>query len=257
MGDAYCNKVAAPIRHLGSSTIASAPEAAQKPADVPKRRRKSTRLAHLQSSCPQNARALHCNGCIVLRTTGRSTKILRRGGAAQRHHVRIVSPSTHKPGYPKVLAQPSTSVLNCAMSALPASPASKSFNFLPFSCCTFKAIWQHRSRNPAIFLKSSAAQPRVVIAGAPMRTPPGDKAEASPCTALRFSVIDAISQTFSSFEPVRPCGRKSQSTKWLSVPSLASLWPFSFSVSARVLALVTTALEYSLKLSVETSSNWA
>ena len=33
-------------------------------------------------------------------------------------------------------------------------------------------------------LKSSVVQPRVVIASAPMRTPPGESAEASPRTVL-------------------------------------------------------------------------
>merc|ERR1711972_701129 len=103
-------------------------------------------------------------------------------------------------------------------------PELEVLQFLPFSCCTFSAMWQHLSRKPAIFLKSSAVQPRVVMAGAPMRTPPGDNAEASPCTAFLFSEMEDSSQTFSSLEPVRPWGRKSHKTRWLSVPSLASLW---------------------------------
>mmetsp|Transcript_109442 Transcript_109442/g.274135 ORF Transcript_109442/g.274135 Transcript_109442/m.274135 type:complete len:254 (+) Transcript_109442:471-1232(+) len=155
------------------------------------------------------------------------------------------------------MAQASTSLRNCTTSALSAKPASKSFSFLPFSCWTFRAIWQQRSRNSAIFLKCSVVQPRVVIAGEPMRTPPGDSAEASPCTALRFSEMEESSQTFSSFEPVSPWGRKSQSTKWLSVPSLASLWPLDCSVLARVSALATTAWEYSLNSGEATSKSCA
>mmetsp|Transcript_37835 Transcript_37835/g.75401 ORF Transcript_37835/g.75401 Transcript_37835/m.75401 type:complete len:254 (-) Transcript_37835:632-1393(-) len=151
------------------------------------------------------------------------------------------------------MAQDSTSFFSCAMSAFPTRPASKSLSFLPFSSCTFSAIWQQRSRNSAIRLKSSWVQPRVVMAGDPMRTPPGESAEASPCTALRFKEIDAISQTFSSLEPVRPCGRKSQRTRWLSVPSLASLWPFDCNVLARVSALATTCFAYSLNSGVHTS----
>ena len=115
--------------------------------------------------------------------------------------------------------------------------ASKSFNFLPFSDWIFRAIWQQRSKNSPIFLKSwniwnlqipfkssikltnvhrihtihpysqylqlhywfyvknvfyrfnpavpvrfqsSWVHPRVVMAGAPTRTPPGLRAEASP-----------------------------------------------------------------------------
>mmetsp|Transcript_90730 Transcript_90730/g.256433 ORF Transcript_90730/g.256433 Transcript_90730/m.256433 type:complete len:216 (+) Transcript_90730:445-1092(+) len=141
------------------------------------------------------------------------------------------------------------------MSALPARPASKSFNFLPFSVCTFSAIWQHRSKNSAIFWNSATLQPRVVIAGEPMRTPPGDSAEASPWTALRFSEIEANSQTFSTLEPVRPCGRRSQRTRWLSVPSLASLWPLAWRPSASAFALATTFCEYSLNAGVTTSSS--
>mmetsp|Transcript_83674 Transcript_83674/g.215481 ORF Transcript_83674/g.215481 Transcript_83674/m.215481 type:complete len:254 (-) Transcript_83674:124-885(-) len=155
------------------------------------------------------------------------------------------------------MAHASTSFLRATMSALLARPASKSFNFLPFSACTFRQIWQHLSRNSAIFLKSSWPQPRVVIAGAPMRTPPGERAEASPCTALRFSEMDASSQTFSTLEPVKPCGLKSQSTRWLSVPSLASLWPLDFRVSASVLAFSTTHFEYALKSSDFASSSCA
>mmetsp|Transcript_123991 Transcript_123991/g.332959 ORF Transcript_123991/g.332959 Transcript_123991/m.332959 type:complete len:242 (-) Transcript_123991:664-1389(-) len=143
------------------------------------------------------------------------------------------------------------------MSAFPCRPASKSLSFLPFSAWTLRATWQHLSRNPAIFTKSSVVQPRVVMAGVPMRTPPGESAEASPCTALRLSEMDASSHTFSSLEPVRPWGRRSHNTRWLSVPSLASLWPFSWSVLANVCELVTTALEYSLNSGVFTSSSCA
>merc|ERR1712151_1237984 len=129
----------------------------------------------------------------------------------------------HQIGYPKPTAQASTSALKATTSALSFRPSSKSFSFLPFFSCTDKAIWQHLSRKRAIFLNSSLPQPRVVIAGEPMRTPPGDNAEASPCTQLRFNDIEAASQTFSTLPPVSPCGRTSQRTKWLSVPSLAIL----------------------------------
>mmetsp|Transcript_26385 Transcript_26385/g.79535 ORF Transcript_26385/g.79535 Transcript_26385/m.79535 type:complete len:242 (+) Transcript_26385:150-875(+) len=139
------------------------------------------------------------------------------------------------------------------MSGWPGRAASKSLSFLPFSAWTLSAIWQQRSRKQAIWRKSSAPQPRVVIAGVPTRTPPGESAEASPCTALRFSEMEAPSQTFSSLEPVSPCGRRSQSTRWLSVPSLASLWPLALRASARAPALATTAEEYSLKAGVATS----
>ena len=62
----------------------------------------------------------------------------------------------------------------------------------------------HLSRKPAILLKSSVVQPRVAIAGAPMRTPPGESAEASPGTVLRFKEMDAASHTF--FTLVSPKG---------------------------------------------------
>mmetsp|Transcript_9990 Transcript_9990/g.29836 ORF Transcript_9990/g.29836 Transcript_9990/m.29836 type:complete len:242 (-) Transcript_9990:172-897(-) len=139
------------------------------------------------------------------------------------------------------------------MSGCPGRAASKSFSFFPFSSCTLSAMLQQRSRKPAILRKSSSVQPRVVIAGEPMRTPPGESAEASPCTALRFREMEAPSQTFSSLEPVRPCGRRSQRTRWLSVPLLASLCPFSMRAAARAWELVTTEAEYSLKAGVATS----
>ena len=57
------------------------------------------------------------------------------------------------------------------------------------------------SRKPAILLMSSVIQPRVVIVGASMRTPPGESAEASPGTVLRFKEMDAASHTFSTLDP--------------------------------------------------------
>ena len=55
------------------------------------------------------------------------------------------------------------------------------------------AMLAHLSRKPAILLKSSVIQLRVVIVGASMRTPPGESAEASPGTVWRFKVMDAAS----------------------------------------------------------------
>merc|ERR1712146_659579 len=86
-----------------------------------------------------------------------------------------------------------------------------------------------------------------------MRTPPGDNADASPGTVFLFRVIETQSQTFSTLEPVRPCGRRSHKTKWLSVPPVASLWPFSTKVAAKVAAFSTTHFEYSLNSGVATS----
>merc|ERR1712118_44472 len=85
-----------------------------------------------------------------------------------------------------------------------------------------------------------------------MRTPPGESAYASPGTVFLFREMDAHSQTFSTLEPVRPWGRRSHRTKWLSVPSLASLWPSSCSVFAKVAEFSTTCFEYSLNSGVAT-----
>merc|ERR1712072_305128 len=145
--------------------------------------------------------------------------------------------STQMPGKPKALAKASTSFLTSSTSLHTFNPASKSLSFLPFSFWICSAIWQQRSKKPAIFSKSALVQPRVVMAGVPMRTPPGESADASPWTAFRFSEIDAASHTFSTLEPVRPCGRRSHRTKWLSVPSLASLWPLAISAAAKDLQL--------------------
>merc|ERR1719416_199014 len=150
---------------------------------------------------------------------------------------------SQRPGWPKVSTQTSTSALKALTAALSSKPASKSFNFLPLTFCTSSAIWQQRSRKAAIFLKSSAVQPRVVIAGAPMRAPPGDRAEASPGTQLRFKVMEHTSQTFSILEPVRPCGRTSHRMRWLSVPPLAKVWPFSTMARPNVAAFSTTFFE--------------
>lgn len=45
--------------------------------------------------------------------------------------------------------------------------------------------------------------------GVPTRTPPGVKALVSPTTEFLLRVIEAISHTFSIFDPVKPSGRKS------------------------------------------------
>merc|ERR1712217_499697 len=169
----------------------------------------------------------------------------------------IISEGLPQQGYPKAVAKASTSFLSARTSLHSLRPISKSFNFLPFSFWICKAIWRHLSRNSAIFLKSSSVHPLVVIAGVPMRTPPGDRAEASPCTAFLFNDIEAASHTFSTLDPVRPCGRKSQRIKWLSVPSLASLWPLAFSASASDFAFDTTRLEYSTNSGVLTSRSCA
>merc|ERR1719215_1278140 len=70
-------------------------------------------------------------------------------------------------------------------------------SFLPFSFWTANAIWQHLSRKLPTVWKSSSVHPRVVIAGDPILTPPGDSADTSPCTVLRFKEMEAASHTFS------------------------------------------------------------
>ena len=68
-------------------------------------------------------------------------------------------------------------------------------------CCTFGLMAKLQSPSAAITRLS------LVIAGAPMRTPPGESAEASPGTVLRFKEMDAASHNFSTLDPVSPCGR--------------------------------------------------
>jgi hypothetical protein len=59
-------------------------------------------------------------------------------------------------------------------------------------------------------------RPREVMAGVPMRTPPGVSADTSPTTAFLLRVMWQRSQAFSTLLPVRPSGRRSHSTRWLS-----------------------------------------
>ena len=54
------------------------------------------------------------------------------------------------------------------------------------------------------------------MAGEPMRTPPGVRADTSPTTAFLFRVTWQMSQAFSTLDPVSPSGRRSHSTRWLS-----------------------------------------
>eukprot|EP01139_Manchomonas_bermudensis_P001878 Amastigsp_a3076_76.p3 type:complete len:175 gc:universal Amastigsp_a3076_76:1223-699(-) len=99
---------------------------------------------------------------------------------------------------------------------------------------------------------SSAVMPREVTAGVPRRTPPGVAAERSPKTAFLLAVIAACSKTFSIFEPVRSCGRRSQSTRWVSVPPVMSECPRAVSSSPSRLAFALTAVAYSRNSSVFT-----
>ena len=118
-------------------------------------------------------------------------------------------------GKPK---NPSSSV----MSGLPARPASKSFSFLrgPRAGLEVLRLLHLLRRDLQGDLAAAAQEGRDLLEvlsaatargqrGRPRRTPPGDTAEASPCTEFRFKVMG----TFSNFESVRPCGRKAQSTR--------------------------------------------
>ena len=53
--------------------------------------------------------------------------------------------------------------------------------------------------------KSDSLRPREVMAGAPMRTPPGASADTSPTTAFLFSVMCTRSHAFSILLPFTPC----------------------------------------------------
>ena len=75
------------------------------------------------------------------------------------------------------------------------------------------AMLAHLSRKPVILLKFSVIQLRVAIVGVLDADATGRKCEASPGTVLRFKEMDAASYTFSTLDPVSPCGRRTQSTK--------------------------------------------
>lgn len=55
--------------------------------------------------------------------------------------------------------------------------------------------------------KSGSWRPRLVMAGAPMRTPPGASALTSPTTAFLFSVMCTRSHAFSILFPLMPCSQ--------------------------------------------------
>lgn len=55
-----------------------------------------------------------------------------------------------------------------------------------------------------------------------------------------------MSQMVSILDPVSPHGRRSHSTRWFSVPSVTSLYPFFISASASATALALVCLLYAL-----------
>lgn len=82
---------------------------------------------------------------------------------------------------------------------------SKSLSFFP--CLDWSLL--HTSKTSwsmsAICSKSASLRPLEVMAGAPIRTPPGAMALTSPTTAFLFTVIWQISHAFSILLPVIPC----------------------------------------------------
>ena len=141
-----------------------------------------------------------------------------------------------KPGISNASAKASTFPFNAATSLLPSMPFFQSTNFLPCVSCAFKPIFAASSKNTAICSKSFSTKPRLVIAGAPMRHPPGVKALASPNTAFLFNVMCTESQMYSILDPVKPFGRKSHNTKWFSVPPVTMEYPNSINFFANASA---------------------
>mmetsp|Transcript_19598 Transcript_19598/g.47454 ORF Transcript_19598/g.47454 Transcript_19598/m.47454 type:complete len:256 (-) Transcript_19598:610-1377(-) len=123
------------------------------------------------------------------------------------------------------VARASALILSAAISALPSRAGMKSLSALPDFSCTRMAICTPSHTSSATCSKSASVKPREVSAAVPMRTPPGISAEVSPATEFLLSVIDASSNTFSALEPVSPAGRRSQRTRWLSVPPEMSTRP--------------------------------
>mmetsp|Transcript_31436 Transcript_31436/g.68743 ORF Transcript_31436/g.68743 Transcript_31436/m.68743 type:complete len:269 (+) Transcript_31436:84-890(+) len=152
-----------------------------------------------------------------------------------------------KLGIGKLLAKASTSVLRAATSALFSSPTTKSFSILPCDCCTEMQICAARCKNSPTLTKSASNRPREVMAGVPMRTPPGLSALASPNTAFLLRVMWPSSQTFSILFPEMLSGRISHRRRWLSVPPVTILYSFSIMYAASALALALTCLAYTLK----------
>eukprot|EP00959_Pyramimonas_sp_CCMP1952_P183017 3827091-Pyramimonas_sp.AAC.1 len=160
----------------------------------------------------------------VLRAYGRAVRNPLRGvhnkwGMAYRDLFMLSS----KLGMGKVLAKASTSALRAATSALFSRPTTKSFSILPCDACTLMQICAARCRNSPTLTKSASKRPLEVMAGVPMRTPPGLSALASPRTAFLLRVMWQSSQTFSILFPEMLSGRISHRIRWLSVPPVTIL----------------------------------
>ena len=95
----------------------------------------------------------------------------------------------------------------------------------------------------AITAISACFMPRVVTRGVPTRTPLGLNFDASSKgIELRLRVMPTWSAMSCTCLPVRFCGRRSMSMRWLSVPPLTSRRPRAISRSAIAFALATTCL---------------
>mmetsp|Transcript_27688 Transcript_27688/g.87539 ORF Transcript_27688/g.87539 Transcript_27688/m.87539 type:complete len:329 (+) Transcript_27688:28-1014(+) len=168
-------------------------------------------------------------------------------------------PSEHGPtarghhGHSFAPAQVSTSSRKRAMPVSEPRPRTKSTSFLPVLACTACASSSARSRKPPIASKSSALQPRVVMAQLPRRTPPGEAGDMSPGRELRLSTREAHSQTFSILEPLKPAGRRSHNSRWLSEPPVATVRPFLARKAASARELSMTSAQYWRKAGVATS----
>src|SRR5439155_1143432 len=127
-----------------------------------------------------------------------------------------------------------------------------------------QVVWREREdRGPKTKPHRQAAEhrgrvdvsmPRVVTRGVPTRTPLGLNFDASSKgMELRLSVMPTVSAKSCTCLPVRFCGRRSMSIRWLSVPPLTRRRPRSISRSAIALALTTTCFAYTLKSGLSAS----
>eukprot|EP00955_Chlamydomonas_euryale_P086449 364215-Chlamydomonas_euryale.AAC.4 len=149
-----------------------------------------------------------------------------------------------KPGMGKPAANASTRERMSATLGLASSAATKSFSALPLSACSSLHSDSTSSKNSPMRSKSASRSPRLVIAGAPMRTPPGANADTSPMTVFLLRVMWHMSHAFSILEPVTPSGRRSHRTKWFSVPPVTSVPPAVMSALASAAELATTCFWY-------------
>src|SRR5260370_23332328 len=90
------------------------------------------------------------------------------------------------------------------------------------------------ARQSAIVTISGSRMPRVVTSGVPTRTPLGLNFDASSYgIEFRFSVMPTVSAMSCTALPVRFCGRRTMSIRWLTAPPLTNLSPRSCNRVAR------------------------